>query len=65
MPPSLTPLLLIYGLAAAAGNSVTGAIENRSIRLSTTLCPVLLFCGIEFFAWSKNAPAMIVVAVSL
>jgi len=64
-PAALALLLLVYGLAAFAGNLVAGPLVDKRMRLAVLLFPALLGAALLVFALSGGNQVVVVVAVAL
>jgi DHA1 family purine ribonucleoside efflux pump-like MFS transporter len=58
-------LLLVYGVAAFAGNLISGPLVDRMMRGAVLLFPLVLGAGMLVFAQSGGSPAGVIVAVAL
>lgn len=61
----LATLLLVYGVAAFAGNLVAGPLVDRRMRTAILVFPTLLGAAMAVFALSGGAPVSVVAAVAL
>ncbi|WP_440710208.1 MFS transporter [Herbiconiux sp. YIM B11900] len=62
---ALPALLLVYGLAAFAGNLVAGPLVDKRMRLAVLVMPALLGAALLLFSFSGGSQALVVVAVAL
>ncbi|MFB2596582.1 MFS transporter [Herbiconiux sp. P17] len=61
----LALLLLVYGLAAFAGNLLAGPLVDKRARAAVLVFPVLLGAALLMFALSNGMPALVLVATAL
>jgi predicted MFS family arabinose efflux permease len=64
-PAALAALLLVYGLAAFAGNLVAGPLVDKRMRLAVLVVPALLGVALLLFSFSGGNQALVVLAVAL
>jgi len=64
-PAGLAVLLLVYGLAAFAGNLIAGPLVDKRMRVAAFVFPVLLGAALLLFAFSGGNQAVVLVAVAL
>ncbi|SDY49596.1 MFS transporter [Herbiconiux ginsengi] len=61
----LALLLLVYGLAAFAGNLLAGPLVDKRARAAVLVFPVLLGAALLLFAFSNGVPALVLAATAL
>ncbi|TAJ47871.1 MAG: MFS transporter [Herbiconiux sp.] len=64
-PAGLAVLLLVYGLAAFAGNLIAGPLVDKRMRVAAFVFPVVLGAALLLFAFSGGNQAVVLVAVAL
>ncbi|MDO9396189.1 MAG: MFS transporter, partial [Herbiconiux sp.] len=64
-PTGLAALLLVYGVAAFAGNLVAGPLADRRMRVAVLVFPVALGAAMLAFSISGGSTAGVVAAVAL
>ena len=64
-PSGLAALLLVYGIAAFAGNLVAGPLADRRIGAAVLIFPVALGAAMLIFVTAGGSPAGAIAAVAL